>query len=126
MKLLIVCLLLLALIVTFGVFCRVRLLGFCEDAKTELDNAKAALQSWDYSGADRFLDRAGALCDKNKNLLFVYLNHVHYEDLIKTISAARAYLGARDGASALGEIARACSQINDLQEFDKIAVGNIL
>lgn len=126
MKLLIVCLLLVVIIVTFGVFCRVRLLRFCGEAKTELDNARASLQGGDYSGADRFLDRAGALCDKNKNLLFIYLNHVHYENLTKTISGARAYLGARDDASALGEIAHACSQINDLREFDKIAVGNIL
>lgn len=125
MKLLILCLVLFAGIIALGVYFRANLTEFCESVKPELDNAETALLSGDTGAAVGFLAGAEKLCGKNKNLLFVYLNHMHYEGLVEKLSRARTFARAGDIPSALSEISSARSKLDDLYGFDKIAVGNI-
>lgn len=125
MKLLVICLFLFSAIITLGVCCRANLMDFCESAKSALYNAELALWDGDIESAAGFLDDSETLCDDNKSLLFVYLNHIHYEELVEKLARAQTCARAGDIPSALSEISSLQSRLDDLYEFDKITIGNI-
>lgn len=116
----------LVLLLVFGGFSSFRLRIFCSGVVSAVEEAGAAAQKQDWSGARASTERARDSWTRGRSMAAVFSDHAPLEQVDTLLALLDTALARRDGAVFADVCAQLITTLNALSEAHQLSPENLL